>query len=132
MVPTGRVLSGLVVVCACLAQPADAFFTGAGLPVASRAGVTRGGCGALAMSKHRQNKGAKKHVKNRPRKSRPSDINRAPTLYSIEVSTNGNFPGAPPVWELDEEPAEGIDTKASVIEALATAKYAAEAEAVPA
>lgn len=53
-------------------------------------------------------------------------------MYSIEVTTNGNFPGAPPVWELDEEPAEGIDTKASVIEALATAKYAAEAEAVPA
>lgn len=40
--------------------------------------------------------------------------------------TNGNFPGAPPVYELLEEPAEGIDTKASVIEALATAKYEAE------
>lgn len=37
--------------------------------------------------------------------------------------TNGNFPGAPPIWELAEEPAEGIDTKASVIESLATAKW---------
>lgn len=58
--------------------------------------------------------------------SRPSDRNHKPAVYSIEVMTNGNFPGAPPVYELLEEPAEGIDTKASVIEALATAKYEAE------
>lgn len=40
-----------------------------------------------------------------------SDRNRAPTDYSIEVTTNGNFPGAPPVFELESEPEEGIDTK---------------------
>ncbi len=43
--------------------------------------------------------------------SRPSDRNRAPTDYSIEITTNGNFPGAPPVFELESEPEEGIDTK---------------------
>lgn len=40
-----------------------------------------------------------------------SDRNRKPTSYSIEVNTNGNFPGAPPVFELESEPEEGIDTK---------------------
>ncbi|CAN0107292.1 unnamed protein product, partial [Hapterophycus canaliculatus] len=58
--------------------------------------------------------------------SRPSDRNRKPTDYSIEVNTNGNFPGAPPVFELVSEPEEGIDTKASVIEALASAEWDAE------
>eukprot|EP00903_Cladosiphon_okamuranus_P016387 g15112.t1 len=98
----------------------------------SQARVARGGNGALEMSKHRQNKGTKKHVKNRPRKSRLSDRNRAPTSYSIEVNTNGNFPGAPPVFELESEPEEGIDTKASVIEALASAEWDAEQAAKPA
>lgn len=32
--------------------------------------VARGGSGALEMAKHRQNKGTKKHVKNRPKKVR--------------------------------------------------------------
>lgn len=36
-------------------------------PARARA-VARGGTGALEMAKHRQNKGTKKHVKNRPRK----------------------------------------------------------------
>lgn len=60
------------------------------------------------------------------KKTRPSDRNHKLPEYSIEVMTNGNFPGAPPIWELAEEPAEGIDTKASVIEALATARWKEE------
>ncbi|CAM9565853.1 unnamed protein product [Ectocarpus sp. 4 AP-2014] len=131
MAPVGRMVGGLVVVCACLAPATDAFFTGVALP-SSRAGAARGGNGALEMAKHRQNKGTKKHVKNRPRKSRLSDRNRKPTDYSIEVNTNGNFPGAPPVFELESEPEEGIDTKASVIEALASAEWDAEQAAKPA
>eukprot|EP00752_Nemacystus_decipiens_P002681 g2507.t1 len=113
--------------CKVAASPGDSV----ALP-SSRAGVARGGNGALEMAKHRQNKGTKKHVKNRPRKSRPSDRNRAPTDYSIEINTNGNFPGAPPVFELESEPEEGIDTKASVIEALASAEWDAAQAAEPA
>jgi hypothetical protein len=32
-------------------------------------------------AKHVQKKAAKKHAHNRPRKSRPSDINRKPVVY---------------------------------------------------
>ncbi|CAM9552041.1 unnamed protein product [Discosporangium mesarthrocarpum] len=48
------------------------------------------------MTKHVQNKGTKKH-------SRPSDIHRTPIVYAEEVMTNGNFPGAPPIFEVLEE-----------------------------
>lgn len=55
--------------------------------------------------------------------SRPSDRNRKPVEHPIEVVTNGNFPGAPPVYEVLEVGTIAPDTKASVIEALASAEY---------
>eukprot|EP00617_Octactis_speculum_P008096 CAMPEP_0185780202 /NCGR_PEP_ID=MMETSP1174-20130828/98344_1 /TAXON_ID=35687 /ORGANISM="Dictyocha speculum, Strain CCMP1381" /LENGTH=82 /DNA_ID=CAMNT_0028469677 /DNA_START=93 /DNA_END=341 /DNA_ORIENTATION=- len=39
------------------------------------------GVEVILMSKHAVAKGAKKMHRNRPRKTRPSDINRKPTTY---------------------------------------------------
>ena len=43
--------------------------------------MTNNGNSTSLNAKHVQNKAAKKANKNRPRKSRPSDINRKPTNY---------------------------------------------------
>lgn len=55
--------------------------------------------------------------------SRLSDRVRKPVEHPIEVVTNGNFPGAPPVWEVVEEGNVPPDTKASVIEKMASDEY---------
>lgn len=44
--------------------------------------VARSGCGGLSMAKHRQNKGTKKHVKNRPRKVRETPTQVIRTIFT--------------------------------------------------
>eukprot|EP00613_Pedinella_sp_CCMP2098_P026880 CAMPEP_0171711390 /NCGR_PEP_ID=MMETSP0991-20121206/16538_1 /TAXON_ID=483369 /ORGANISM="non described non described, Strain CCMP2098" /LENGTH=71 /DNA_ID=CAMNT_0012301665 /DNA_START=20 /DNA_END=235 /DNA_ORIENTATION=+ len=54
----------------------------------------------LTLSAHHvMNKGTKKHVKNRPKKHRKSDVNRKPTSYEA-------LPTPPPEWTVIEGSAE--------------------------
>lgn len=49
-------------------------------------------------AKHVQNKGAKKAAHNRPKKSRPSDVNRKPVVYpSFEKPAEFTISDAAPV-----------------------------------
>ncbi|CAM9656364.1 unnamed protein product [Phaeothamnion confervicola] len=58
--------------------------------------------GQLQMAKHVMWKGAKKAAKKRPKKHRLSDIHRKAPEYSVEITSNGNFEGAPPAFEVVE------------------------------
>lgn len=65
------------------------------------------GVEVILMSKHAVAKGAKKMHRSRPRKTRPSDINRKPTNYNYEVGGkyfNPNKPVGeiPPQYEVVE------------------------------
>mmetsp|Transcript_23426 Transcript_23426/g.37002 ORF Transcript_23426/g.37002 Transcript_23426/m.37002 type:complete len:87 (-) Transcript_23426:496-756(-) len=70
-----KIFALIAVVCLALCLTADAF-------VSNSLSQVRTSESAL-MAKHVQPKGAKKHVKNRPRKSRLSDIHRKPTSYKV-------------------------------------------------
>ncbi|KAL6527315.1 hypothetical protein OROGR_016405 [Orobanche gracilis] len=62
-----------------------------------------GGCSlAIECSSRPQKKATKHHMKIRPRKSRPSDIRRVPTVYSP-------LPPLPPEWSLVSEDASAAD-----------------------
>mmetsp|Transcript_63829 Transcript_63829/g.143984 ORF Transcript_63829/g.143984 Transcript_63829/m.143984 type:complete len:84 (-) Transcript_63829:296-547(-) len=63
------------VVAALVALPASAFQSVMPRGLALRDSVVR-------EAHHVQKKGAKKHADRRPKKSRPSDINRKPTSYA--------------------------------------------------
>jgi hypothetical protein len=54
-------------------------------------------------AKHVMNKAAKKANKNRPRKSRPSDINRKPVVYPSFES--------PPEYTISDAPAAPVAKK---------------------
>ncbi|KAK4434279.1 50S ribosomal protein 6, chloroplastic [Sesamum alatum] len=57
-------------------------------------GGGNGGCGLLIECSSRpQKKATKHHMKTRPRKTRPSDIRRGPTVYPP-------LPPLPPEWTL--------------------------------
>ena len=74
----------------------------------------------VGMSAHAQLKGAKKANRRRPKKSRPSDINRKPPPYDVEPQF---VEGREPEWSLLEEAPANFDAKAYV------AKLVAEVEA---
>ncbi|KAL0322949.1 UNVERIFIED_CONTAM: 50S ribosomal protein 6, chloroplastic [Sesamum angustifolium] len=57
-------------------------------------GGGHGGCGlVIECSSRPQKKATKHHMKTRPRKTRPSDIRRGPTVYPP-------LPPLPPDWTL--------------------------------
>mmetsp|Transcript_23005 Transcript_23005/g.32411 ORF Transcript_23005/g.32411 Transcript_23005/m.32411 type:complete len:92 (-) Transcript_23005:188-463(-) len=74
-----------------LLTPADAF-----IPATQPFGVARN---AICLeAKHVQKKAARKAAHNRPKKSRPSDINRKPTIYpSFEKPSEYSVSDAPAV-----------------------------------
>ncbi|KAG5179288.1 hypothetical protein JKP88DRAFT_224330 [Tribonema minus] len=99
-----RVLA-LALLCAAVMAFQPSCFAGTSSVVSQRAAV-RSSRGVLHMAKHAQAKGAKKHQKNRPKKSNPSDRNHKPAEYSLEIMSNGrDYPGKPPVYEIVEEAA---------------------------
>mmetsp|Transcript_27148 Transcript_27148/g.85439 ORF Transcript_27148/g.85439 Transcript_27148/m.85439 type:complete len:89 (+) Transcript_27148:178-444(+) len=74
----------LLALAAALFGAAEAFLPASGLQL--RNGET------VLMAHHVQNKGAKKARKNRPKKHRPSDINRKAPEYNVEAPIEGVLP----------------------------------------
>mmetsp|Transcript_14815 Transcript_14815/g.19435 ORF Transcript_14815/g.19435 Transcript_14815/m.19435 type:complete len:93 (+) Transcript_14815:94-372(+) len=85
---------GAIIVALCLSLNVQAF-------VSSPAGASLVTRDVSMMAKHVQPKAAKKAVKNRPKKSRRSDMYRKAPEYNVNP---GNFEGAPKEYEVISEP----------------------------
>ena len=110
-----------VVFAALLALTAAFVTTGSSLALtAQRASVARTGV-VVSMSAHAQLKGAKKKNRRRPKKRRPSDINRKAPEYDVVPGLSDK----PKEWSLVSEPPANFDADAY----LAQIKAEVEAQA---
>jgi hypothetical protein len=67
----------------------------------------------MCYAKHVQDKAARWAKAKRPRKSRPSDINRTPTIYAIHSITK------PAEYSISDEPAAPMAKPAAAVAATA-------------